>query len=174
MSYRSVKNLFFLGGGALFLSACVATVDPEMTPEENLAITKQVQYDLVSVRPAATAAEAAVLFRAVCLDQAPDFERSSLVLNQMPEIEINADAGYQHINLNVSFLLLGGEGNKRCIMNFTSDDGPELVETELKEVLNVPGIIYDFQPPPRRNLNIYSISVQAAPVEFPPVEPVTE
>ena len=146
-----------------------------MTPEEDLAITKQVQYELMSERPAATAAEAAVLFRAVCLDQAPDFERSSTVLNQMPEININADSGYQHINLNVSFLLLGGAGNKRCVMTFNSDETAEAIEAELLESISlVPGITYDFRAPSRADLKIYTISVQAAPVEFPPVAPATQ
>jgi len=170
-----IKRLSFWGGSMLFLSACVAVTDSDLTPEEDLAITKQVRNALMPDRPAATAAEAAVLFRAVCLDQAPDFERSSAVLNQMPEIEINADSGYQNINLNISFLLVGGEGDKRCVMTFNSDDDAELVEAELLEVLSVvPGITYDFQPPSRASLNIYTISVKAAPVEFPPVEPVIQ
>ncbi len=175
MEKTSIKRIFFLGGG-LLLSACAAVIEPEPTPEIDLAITKTVQTAAMADRPAATAAEAAVLFRAVCLDQAPDFERSALVLNQMPEIAINAESGYQHINLNISFSLEGGEGNKRCTMTFNSDDGAAAVEAELNEVLNVPGIISSFSPPPRnRNLNIYSITVQAAPpAEMPPIEPITQ
>ncbi len=170
MTILSLQRNTFLGGGLFVLSACIPVLESEM-PEENLAITKEVQTDPMGERPPATAAEAAVLFRAVCLDQAPDFERSSQVLNQMPEIEINAESGYQHINLNVSFSLEGGVGNKRCTMTFNSDDSPELVEAELNEVLNIPGIISSFSPPPRRRgLNIFSISVQADPNAAPQTE----
>jgi len=177
MTPARLTRFSMLGGGFMLLSACAVLLPEEsvMTPEEDLAITKQVQYELMSERPAATAAEAAVLFRAVCLDQAPSFERSSTVLNQMPEIEINADSGYQHINLNISFLLLGGDGNKRCVMTFNSDEEADAIEAEFLESISlVPGITYDFRAPSRRTLNIYTISVQAAPVEFPPLTPVTQ
>ncbi len=174
MSKIPYKGLSFIGGGTLFLSACAALIPPPAAPEPSLAITKPVQYEQILARTPATAAEAAVLFKAVCIDQAPSFELSSQVLNQMPEIAINAESGYQHINLDLSFSLQGGEGDKRCTMIFNSDDDPALVEAELNEVMNIEGIISNFTPPPRRrNLNIYSITVQAAPpAEFPPVAPV--
>ncbi len=165
MTRFPLKGLTFIGG-ALFLAACVTQVEPEPEP----APVKQVQLEPMMERPATTAAEAAVLFRTVCLDQAPTFERSAQVLNQMPEIAINAESGYQHINLNVSFSLQGGDGNKRCTMIFNSDDDPDLVKAELNEVLSVvQGILVNYSPPPR-NRNIFSITVQADPDALPQTE----
>ncbi|MCF6273913.1 MAG: hypothetical protein L3J37_12150 [Rhodobacteraceae bacterium] len=168
MTYIPVKGLALIGGSAIFLAACV--VQPEIAPIEDMPIIKPVQTEPVPPRPPATAGEAAFMFKGVCIDTAPDFERAARVLNQMPEIIISAESGYQHINLDISFSVQGGDGNKRCTMIFNSDDDPELVEKELNEVMNIPGITSRFTPPPRgRNLNIFSITVQAAPPAEAPV-----